>query len=236
MVHSRRRSLSSHAFPFLVQVSLLTCVRHKIPRKSHATNLKMRSGVGVPKGLAATSLASSQTKRRRRRTPRTPRRLENASTNRRNDGSPVSVAGERRHPHVSCSSSSSSSSSSVSSSSSAPVPLDALKVAELRARLAQRRLKVSGKKAELIERLRDALAKEEEAEDGKGKGLPEHHHHHHHRTRSKSDEKSRSDDTKNPPPSSSAFSSSSPPPPVSSCCCCCSCETPTPTPRSWRVY
>ena len=174
----------------------------------------MRSGVGVPKGLAATSLASSQTKRRRRRTPRTPRRLENASTNRRNDGSPVSVAGERRHPHVSCSSSSSSSSSSsVSSSSSAPVPLDALKVAELRARLAQRRLKVSGKKAELIERLRDALAKEEEAEDGKGKGLPEHHHHHHHRTRSKSDEKSRSDDTKNPPPSSSAFSSSSPPPP-----------------------
>ena len=192
----------------------MTCVRHKIPRKSHATNLKMRSGVGVPKGLAATSLASSQTKRRRRRTPRTPRRLENASTNRRNDGSPVSVAGERRHPHVSCSSSSSSSSSSsVSSSSSAPVPLDALKVAELRARLAQRRLKVSGKKAELIERLRDALAKEEEAEDGKGKGLPEHHHHHHHRTRSKSDEKSRSDDTKNPPPSSSAFSSSSPPPP-----------------------
>mgnify|MGYP001327409356 FL=1 len=173
----------------------------------------MRSGVGVPKGLAATSLASSQTKRRRRRTPRTPRRLENASTNRRNDGSPVSVAGERRHPHVSCSSSSSSSSSSVSSSSSAPVPLDALKVAELRARLAQRRLKVSGKKAELIERLRDALAKEEEAEDGKGKGLLEHHHHHHHRTRSKSDEKSRSDDTKNPPPSSSAFSSSSPPPP-----------------------
>ena len=173
----------------------------------------MRSGVGVPKGLAATSLASSQTKRRRRRTPRTPRRLENASTNRRNDGSPVSVAGERRHPHVSCSSSSSSSSSSVSSSSSAPVPLDALKVTELRARLAQRRLKVSGKKAELIERLRDALAKEEEAEDGKGKGLPEHHHHHHHRTRSKSDEKSRSDDTKNPPPSSSAFSSSSPPPP-----------------------
>ena len=173
----------------------------------------MRSGVGVPKGLAATSLASSQTKRRRRRTPRTPRRLENASTNRRNDGSPVSVAGERRHPHVSCSSSSSSSSSSVSSSSSAPVPLDALKVAELRARLAQRRLKVSGKKAELIERLRDALAKEEEAEDGKGKGLPEHHHHHHHRTRSKSDEKSRSDDTKNPPPSSSAFSSSSPPTP-----------------------
>ena len=153
----------------------------------------MRSGVGVPKGLAATSLASSQTKRRRRRTPRTPRRLENASTNRRNDGSPVSVAGERRHPHVSCSSSSSSSSSSVSSSSSAPVPLDALKVAELRARLAQRRLKVSGKKAELIERLRDALAKEEEAEDGKGKGLLEHHHHHHHRTRSKSDEKSRSD-------------------------------------------
>ena len=173
----------------------------------------MRSGVGVPKGLAATSLASSQTKRRRRRTPRTPRRLENASTNRRNDGSPVSVAGERRHPHVSCSSSSSSSSSSVSSSSSAPVPLDALKVAELRARLAQRRLKVSGKKAELIERLRDALAKEEEAEDGKGKGLLDHHHHHHHRTRSKSDEKSRSDDTKNPPPSSSAFSSSSPPPP-----------------------
>ena len=102
MVHSRRRSLSSRAFPFLVQVSLLTRVRHKIPRKSHATNLKMRSGVGVPKGLAATSLASSQTKRRRRRTPRTPRRLENASTNRRNDGSPVSVAGERRHPHVSC--------------------------------------------------------------------------------------------------------------------------------------
>ena len=97
--------------------------------------------------------------------------------------------------------------------SSPPVPLDALKVMELRVRLAQRRLKVSGKKAELIERLRDALAKEE-AEDGKGKGLPEHHQHHHRTTRSESDEKSRSDDTKNPPPSSSAFSSSSPPAPA----------------------
>ena len=119
---------------------------------------------------------------------------------------------------MSCSSSSSSSSAPTRAkeadahkkTSSPPVPLDALKVAELRARLAQRRLKVSGKKAELIERLRDALAKEE-AEDGKGKGLPEHHHR---TTRSESDEKSRSDDTKNPPPSSSAFSSSSPPAPA----------------------